>query len=375
MDARYIPLLLHQATGEALTIPTDWISLTYVKRVCGLGWWELELPGDFAIGQEKRFLDWRLVVWRVPSGGREYIDFAGFVRRVERTYSGGESRLRLSGPDYNEILARRIIAYFAGTAQARKSTADYADDLMKAFVRENLGALATDTTRDISAFGFTVEADYSAGTSLRKSAAWNRLDETLRQVYEASQKTASTATFYGVVPIGTGYDMEFRTRAGQWGQDHRYPDGPDGAVVFSIERGNLDRVTQIYDATDEVTDVYACGEGQLENRLSGSVYDATRRAASVLNRREAAYENPGIADASTLADEAQEELEAGAPVESFSADLLDVEGCSYGEHWDFGDQVTAIWLGENIDAHIATIEVSVDSESGETVTGRLATWP
>ena len=374
MNARYIPLLLHQATGEVLTIPTDWIGLHYVKRVCAVGWWELELPGDFAIGQEKRFLDWRLVVWRTPTGGREYLDFAGLVRRVQRTYSGGISRIVLSGPDYNDILRRRIIAYFAGTSQSRKGTAQPADDLMKEFVYENLGAGCTDTDRDISAHGISIQADLGAGTSLRKSGAWNKLGEVLHAIYESSQSTPATAAFYGVVPLGTGYDMEFRTRVGQWGQDHRYPDGPDGAVVFSIERGNLDNVAQVYDATDEITDVIGLGEGQLENRLAASVYDATRRAASVLNRCERAYENPGIAAVNTLADEVDEALEAGQPVESFTADLLSMDGCEYGVHWGVGDQVTAIWLGDNIDAHIATVEVDVD-EAGERISGRLATWP
>jgi hypothetical protein len=373
MATRYTPLLLHQATGAVLTIPTDWISLRYARNVCGMGWFELVLPGDFSVGQEKRFTDWRLVVWRTPSGGREYLDFAGFVRRVERTYSGGVSRITLSGPDYNEVLARRIIAYAAGTAYARKA-ATAADDLMKDFVAENLGASCVDTARDISAQGFSVQADLTAGTSLTKSAAWNRLDETLRQLYESSRKTAATATFYGVVPLGDGYDMEFRTRAGQWGQDHRYPDGPDGAVIFSIERGNLDNVRQVYDASSEVNYVYGCGEGQLENRIQVTAGDATRIAASVLNRREAAYENPGIAVSASLTDEAQEELEAGEPVQTFTADPLTVEGCAYGVHWGLGDQVTAIWLEDRFDCHIAGVEVSVD-ESGETIAARMATWP
>jgi hypothetical protein len=373
MVARYIPLLLHQATGAALTIPTDWISLRYARNVCGMGWFELALPGDFNIGQERRFTDWRLVIWRTPEGGREYLDFAGFVRRVERTYSGGVSRITLSGPDYNEILARRIIAYAAGTAYTRKA-ATPADDLMKEFVAENLGASCVDTTRDISAYGFSVQADLSAGTSLTKSAAWNRLDETLRALYESSRKTPTTSTFYGVVPLGDGYDMEFRTRVGQWGQDHRYPDGPDGAVIFSVERGNLDNVRQVYDASGEVNQVYGCGEGQLENRIQVTASDATRIGASVINRREAAYENPGIALTASLTDEAQEELEAGAPAESFTGDLLTVEGCEYGAHWGLGDQVTAIWLEDRFDCHIAGVEVTVD-ESGETVSARMATWP
>lgn len=372
MNARYIPLLMHQQTGEVLTIPTDYISLHYVKTVCGVGWFELVLPGDFAIGQEKHFLDWRLVVWRTPSGGRESLDFAGFVRKAQRSYHGGQQRLVLSGPDCNDLLRRRIIAYYAGTAYTRKY--NQADDLMKDFVRENLGALCVDTDRDVSAYGFSVQADLTASASLAKSGAWDNLLTVLRGIYEASRKTAATAAFFGVVPLGTGYDMEFRTRIGQWGQDHRYPSGADGAVVFSIERGNLDNIEQVWDASDETNHVYGAGEGQLENRQLVEVEDTSRQAASVLNRREAAYENPGLADTTNLTDEAQGRLEDGEPVTSFVADPLSVEGCEYGVHWGFGDRVTALWMGDVIDAHIAAIEVKVD-EGGERITARMATWP
>ena len=370
--ARYQPLLLHQATGAALEIPTDYLSLRYAKVVCGRGWFELLLPGAFVIGQERRYKDWRLVVWRSLGGGKEYIDFAGFVRDVERTYRGGEWRLRLSGPCYNDILHRRIIAYPAGSAQSRKAAAP-ADDQMKAFVRENLGALATDAARDISDY-LQVQADLSAGTSLAKGAAWDPLADVLRALYESSQATPATAAFYGVVPLGDGYDMQFRTRIGQWGQDHRYPNGADGAVVFDVGRGNLDNVVDKYISSEEWSDVYGMGEGQLELRLQAHVYDTTRRSASVLNRREGAYENPGVAISASLTNEATKRLAEYQAAETFSATVQSITNCEYGVHWDLGDRVTVLWMDEQIDMHIAAVDVQV-SEGGERTSARLAQWP
>ena len=372
MATRYQPLLLHQATGAVLEIPTDYSGLRYVKTVCGVGWFELALPGTFAIGQERRYKDWRLVVWRQPEGGREYIDFAGFVRDVDRIYRDGDYVLRLAGPCYNDVLSRRIVAYFASTAQSRKAAAA-ADDQMKAFVRENLGASATDTARDISAY-LSVQANLGAGTSLSKGAAWQGLFETLRGLYESSQRTPATAAFFGVVPLGDGYDMEFRTRVGQWGQDHRYPDGADGAVVFDIERGNMTSAHERYRSSDEVTDIYGVGEGQNELRLQVHVADTDRRADSVLNRREGTYENPGVALTTELTDEAQKRLESGEPEETFTATIRNIPGCEYGKHWDVGDRVTVLWLDEQIDMHVAVVDVRV-TETGEDINAGLRAWP
>jgi len=370
---RYQPLLLHQATGEVYEIPTDWVGVHYISNVCGIGWCDLTLPGDFQIGTERNFKDWRIVIWRHIIGSRSYIDWAGFVRNRTRTYSGGESRLVLSGPDYMDMLDRRIIAYAAATTYSRKSAVE-ADDMMKELVRENLGASAVDTTRDYSAY-ITVQTDLSEGTTLRKGCAWQDLFTTLRAIYESSRSTAATATFFGVVPLNEGYDMQFRTRIAQWGRDHRHPDGVDGAVVFSVQRGNLDNMTQAYQSDEEITYIYGVGEGQRSDRLQSTVSDAARIAESVTNRRERAYENSGLAIQTTLDDESTGRLDEFVPTETFGADMVKVAGSEMGVDWDLGDRITFYDLfGQPRDLHIAGKEVSVDS-SGEIVRGRLEIWP
>jgi len=294
------------------------------------------------------------------------------VRNTKRTYVEGEYRLMLSGPDYNEILDRRIVAYPANSAEAKKS--DYADDMMKELVYENLGAGATDTDRDYSAY-LSIQSDLSAGTSARKGCAWAGLFPTLREIYENSQTAADTATFFGVVPLGEGYAMEFRTKAAQWGQDHRHPNGVDGAVVFSINRGNMDDVVQSYESDTEATYIYGLGEGQRENRIQLYASDATRIANSVINRRERAYENSGLPDTADLQQEANAKLHEMEPTEAFSFSPKSIEGCQLGIHWDYGDRVTVVDLdNQPRDVHIAGKDVRVD-EAGELVKARVAVWP
>ena len=367
---RYQPILLNQATGEALEIPTDWVSVHYVQNVCGLGWFDLMLPGDFRVGKERNFKDWRMVVWRNIIGSRRYIDFAGFVRNTRRTYVEGEYRLMLSGPDYNDILDRRIIAYPANSAEAKKS--DYADDMMKELVYENLGAGAV-AARDYSAY-MSIQADQGAGTSVRKGCAWAGLFPTLREIYENSQGASGTA-YFGVVPLGEGYGMEFRTKVNQWGQDHRHPGGVDGAVVFAISRGNMDQVEQTYESDAEATYVYGLGEGQRENRIQLYSTSVARVSQSVINRRERAYENSGLPDTADLQQETGAKLHELESVESFTFSPKSIEGCQLGVHWDLGDRVTVTDLdNQPRDVHIAGKEVRVD-EAGELVKARVAVWP
>jgi hypothetical protein len=364
---------LHQDTGEALEVPTDWISVHYAQNVCGLGWFDLTLPGDFQVGLERNFKDWRMIVWRHIQGSKRYIDFAGFVRNTRRVYTGGVHRLVLSGPDYNDILNRRIIAYAAATAYARKGAAA-ADDMMKELVDENLGGSATDSDRDYSTW-LSIQADLTDGTSVRKGCAWQGLFPTLRAIYESSLSTAATASFFGVVPLGTGYDMEFRTKVGQWGQDHRHPDGVDGAVVFAIERGNMDDVAQSYESAMEHNYIYGLGEGQRSDRIQSPVSDATRIAESVINRRERAYENSGIAVTADLTSEANGRLQEGEPIETFTFSPKSIGGSEVGIDWDFGDRVTAVDLdGQPRDVHIMSKTVWVDGDE-ETITTKAGLWP
>jgi len=372
MAARYQAALLHQATGETLTLFNDYLSLAYVKNVNGLGWFELELPGDFALGLERVFLDWRVVIWREIVDGRRYIDFTGFARDPERTYRDGRRGTKLSGPDQNEILDRPIVAYAAGSSQAKKNGA--ADDVMKELVDENLGSSATDSDRDFSDY-LSVQADASAGTSIRIGCSRQNLMETLVKCAKMSQETIATAAFFGVVPLGDGYDLEFRTKVGQWGQDHRHPDGVDGAVVFSVERGNMNNVSQKIMTSQERNVVYALGEGQRANRKVIEVEDATRTAASVLNRREAVYDYSNAVEDDDLTEGANGRIEEHQPTETFAFDVESVTGCEFGVHWGLGDQVTVFDLnGQARDVHIVQVAVRVD-DSGERVSIKVEEQP
>jgi len=371
MVARYQAELLHPVTLQSYPL-TNWSRLSYVKNVNDVGWVDLELQGDFAIGLERLFTDWRIVIWREIVGGRRYVDFVGFVRDPERSYIDGRRETILSGPCATELLDRPIVAYDASTSQTDKN--DYADDVMKELLDENLGSSATDSDRDISSY-LTIQGDVSAATSIRIKCARKPLLETLRSVASKSQQTLSTAAFFGVVPLNNGRELEFRTKIGQWGQDHRHPDGVDGAVVFSVERGNMDRVSQKIVTSQERNVIYALGEGQRENRKVIEIEDTTRSKATVLNRREAVYDYANVATDDELTDGANGRIEEAQPYENFSFEAVSIRDCQYGVHWELGDRVTVIDLnGQARDVYISQVAVNVD-QNGEHVAIKVVEHP
>ena len=358
MAAQYEIWLLAPDTGAPLDVLDRWDVLEYALTLGDLGAVTLTLPGSWNYKLAR--LDSRIVVWRKPRGGHRYLEAAFLVRYLERRYTEGRYSVVIQGPCYNDILKRRIIAYPAETAGANKTTVQ-ADAMMKAYVNENLGALCTDTARDITGKGFSVQLDIGAGPLLSKAAAWLNLLTTLQEISEAAN-TAGTPTYFGVVPTGDGWTMEFRTKTRRWGNDHTFPDGEHGAVAFALERGNMVGPVLAVDYRDEETYVYAGGSGEGAARLIEQEQDATRLAASPLNRREGFAEanNCEAAGAGTaLEGVAQSRLTEMQPVRTFAFQVQDTTRCKYGLHWGFGDLVPASFLDEQHGLHVVGIHVTV----------------
>lgn len=364
---KYAVYLYAAGTSKEISAWNTFEMLRYAVRVNERGMATLELlyeDGELDISLLRQFKDARLVIWRQPEGALNRIAFAGKVRGWKLKRVGRSLRLILRAVDYNDELLTRIVAYYAGSSQSAKS--DYADDLMKAIVRENLGASAP-AARNISTTGFYVEADTSLGTSLEKGMAWENVLDTLKEISQASYRTPATGITFGVVPLGKGVDREFVTRVGQWGADQR------GRVMFSEANGNLINPEIEEDATNEITYVYAGGQGQGADRLVAEEDDATRIAESPLNRREAFFDGGNYETENALTAVAQGKLENGRPVLRVDFELQDTNQIIYGRDWDVGDLTTVQVFSWQYDCHVAAVEVSVQGAT-ERILPRLEVW-
>jgi len=375
VGAEFSIWFLHPANGLTIAFIEQFAELSYTKVVNAVGAFTLKVPVNalkivplvpFLPGITLEFetvieQDTRIVIWRKPANGVRAIDFVGFVRYVEKKAENDQVYFVMSGMDLNYLLDSRIVAYFAGSAQADKT--DQADDMMKAIVRQNIGSGATDlngdTSRDLSSRGLTVQADVGLGNSISKAFAYRNVLLVLQEISDASHETSeSGSVYFGIVPLNQGWECEFRTNLQQWGLDHRYPSGAAGAVIFSLEFGDLADVSRYTDWRQETTYVYAGGQGENTLRDIQVASDTGRIGASPFNRREVFADARNVTTSAQVQDAAEAALREGRPRNLFSAKWVDATKV-YGRDFNFGDYITAVYLGETVDCRIDAIVVTV----------------
>jgi hypothetical protein len=344
--------------GVRLALLDTISSLTYLRAVNAVGQFSLTLPANYDI-EALIAKDRMIEVWR-----NGVLRLAGFVLKP-RYYQNidGVDLIELSGPDSNDLLNRRIVAYAAGSAQA--SQTNQADDLCKQVVRENLGASAI-AARDWTSLGFTVAADVALGPSITKGFAWKNTLATLQAIV-ATAWVAGTRVYFDVVPVPSSPYMgfEFRTYINQRGADRTYAGGTP--TVFGPEWGNLEAPDLTYDYSNEATYVYGGGQGEGPGREIIPVSDATRLGQSVWGRREAFADASNEASTAGVTAKANQRLREGAPMTRFTGALKDTDQTRFGLDWDFGDAVVCSYRGRQFDAIVNTVKVSLDGNGQEKI--------
>jgi len=305
-----------------------------------------------------------------PFAGAMSWAMVGFIRKVQYSEPGtGVDVITVSGPDAIDLLDRRIVAYAAGTSQASKT--DYADDMMREIVDENLESSATDSDRDLSGINFVIGGENSAAPSVTKGFAWQKMLPLLQTICQMS-KTDGTDLYFDVVPrlvSNTEIGFTFYTYINQIGQDLTTDTG--GSIIFGREWGNLERPSYIEDYSQEVNVVYAGGQGEGSARDVQEVENATRVNRSIWNRREAFQDCRNTSASAGVVDAGNQRLSEGRPVIKFTGTLLDRKQSSYGIDWKFGDKVTATYLGKQFDGMVKSITFSVNENKQELITARL----
>lgn len=371
MGALYEVKFGAQADGTRIVEDVDFIRLRWGRAVDDAGYFELEISGGL-------FQPWwfakdnRVEVWRqaAPPAGPWQLLMVGFMRTIKRELQGALETVTISGPDSLYLLGSRIINATRNSTDAKKTGA--ADDLMKALVRKQMGEDAV-TDRDWSDYGFSVEADESAGATVSIRANHENLLDVLREIAEKSRQKQregdGTAIYFDVVnPTPTTF--EFQTFAGLRGVDRSWGSGVN-PVILSVENDTLRSATLIRDYTDEITYVYSAGLGQNNVRAVTEVYDDARLGESVFSRREWLEDARSALTEDERTDVGQKALEQRKPVFKFTGEIVDQPGLMFGQDWGLGDRVTAIVSGEQYDVEVWAVLGEVDQDGRETLTGKL----
>ena len=358
--------------GMRLAQVTTMMAITASRVVNGIGWFEMVLPGDF----NTRLIapDNMVQIWRAPAGGRLGLWRVYFIRRWRFETQGAERRVVIGGPDLNDLLRRRIAVGYAGSTYAVKTGAN-ADDMMKELVSE----AESDTPTPTPWYGsrewadLTQAGDVGKGPALNKSTSWGHLLTSanagiLADVAKAARE-AGTEVFFDIVPAtvsSTNITLQFRTYVDQPGADRTVT-----GTVFDEARGNLENAFLEYDYSNEVNYVYAGGQGEDADRNIQQVADTRRYRVSQWNRCEAFADARNEATNNGVREAGRTLLQSGRPIRRFGGTPIDTAGTRFGMDWDIGDLVTARYGGQEFEAIIRAVSISLDGKGAETIQARL----
>lgn len=353
-------VILRDSAGAFLAQVNDFIRLEYVLTTNAVGTLTLLLPsyyGPFLIRNGELVVDSRIDVLRsvyLDTYQREG-DTQWLVRRLQKP-AWKPGTISVTAVSANHLLARRIVAYDAGTSQSDK--VGYSDVVMRAIVDENFVS-PVDGTRLMPNLSIDVGSLFVAVGGVTKSFARRRVLDILQEI----ANTTNNAGFFVAFDVVSLNDVNFQFRVfpGQRGKDLRtllQPQGPNFGTMADAEL--------LLDHAEEVTFVYAGGEGEEAARAMGEAVDATRYNLSAYNRIEAFVDARTTDDVTALENEAEAALRAGRPVRSISGAIVDTPGLIYGLDYNFGDYIRMAFGGSNLDIRVESVHITVEG-SKETI--------
>lgn len=337
-QARYQLRVYSPVNGEQIGSITHWSALNYVKQVNNFHNLQLVLNADdpnIALFT----LDAMLEVWRKIPGEPWYREITTVFRTAQyNLYENGRETFTGYFRGLTDFLHRRHILYPANTAFSLKSGP--ADDVMKAFVRENTLEDSIDTTRkstgvyDAVVQGLSVVNDLSLAPEWTGGKAWLNLFDVLNEI----GSPPSNVDFEIVRAGFTGLNFEFVTYYPQLGPDLRTN------ITFSVVLGNMRNVVFTRSRTEEATVVAVLGDGEgTTRRIVIRMADELTRVASSWNIIETTTD--ARAQSSILAFQSQgdELLEKLKVQDRFEFEALQTPQRLYGRDYNVGDIVSAAY--------------------------------
>ena len=356
-------LWLCDPLGSRLKLLDKQEGFTATKITNNIGAITIALPSDY---DNLIKLDSIIEVHRKPDGGTLNLFNAYQIRTWDYLDQNNIDKTIISGKDGVNLLDRRIVAYAAGSANTEMT--DYADDMMKVIVNQNLGASATDTDRDLTDNGFTVDAELSDAPSITMNFAYRNVLNIIKDIAQSSRK-AGTRLYFDMVPkvkSGGKLGWNFTTSIDQPGMDLT----GTNQVIFGKQWGNLSGARIRFDHTNEVTVVYAGGQGLEADRTVEEREDTDRSVDSPYNRIEEFYNVSGQSETQAAVQAAGDgRLSELRPSSQFSGTLSDNLSVKFGVNWNFGDRVVVEYRGIQKDAVINSLKLLVNKDGQETITG------
>lgn len=350
---------IYDSSGSLQYNISGFSRLNYVKTVNTIGALELIMPkGDFEFDDFS--IDMTLEVYKQYQGDmRLQNDTSYFLLDWEIMNDGGQDLVRLMAKDAMFLLDTRIVDYYSGSSEAQKS--DYADDMMKEIVDENMGSSAPS---DRQFPNFSIDGDVSASEEIDMAFAWRRVYSVCRDICGMA-KDLGTDTFFDIERSSPG-NYVFRTYTDYRGVDHTASSGDFRPVGKDF--GNLSNVRLSEYHSNERNSIVVGGQGtQTErNKSSYSPIDA-----GYYRTIEMFQDARNETDSDRLSDYARQAYNRYKFTRTISGELVETPGMRYGIDFGFGDALTVEAFGYYADCIIQAVAVQVDQNKTEKIGIRL----
>lgn len=301
------------------------------------------------------------------------LDYLGFLRNWTYQIEGGIPYWLLSCVSPIELLSRRHVASYTGAAGA--DITDEADDMLKTIVYNEMGAGAS-ASRNLTSVGggFTIQQNNSEAPSISKQFAHKNLLDICKEIAAASSQ-AGTPLYFDIRPIPTSvtngaFGFQFFTKINQLSNDRT--EDSSAPIFIGSDWGNMEDCNIEYDYLDEINSVTAKGRGSGASEQTIPVTSTERAEKSIWNLREGIVNTDAeYGDTAHLTGDANTYLDENKPKRKFSGNIIDNYYFRYGRDYYFGDKVTVSEAGQQFDANIDKLEISVDNNGNETRTIKL----
>ena len=353
MDSQY-RLDVHTAAGVKLAEVTDYLELSYTRRVNAPGALTFTLHGDHRVIGELEHNSQVIVYRRNADLGLDWTpEFVGLYRAQRRRYTN-RAVFTATCPGCMTMLAWRIVAWKASTANRSDFQSEPAETVMKTLVAYNAGANATTANgriRNGAIPGITVQADGGSGRTISIGCAYANLLETLQKV------AAIGGGDFDLVKTGAA-TYEFRWHAGQRGTDRT------AEVLFALERDNMADPEYTYDRLAEATVAIGAGQGEGADR---EVVVRTGPDYAAGNDIEVFADARGSETAAGVASSADARLDEARARQRFGFRVVQTPGCAYGVHYGLGDLVRAQYGPVNVVQKVTGVTVNLDKRGAEQI--------
>lgn len=353
MTGRYQVRLFDPMSGLQTAILDDWNSLYYSLRLNDTSIHTFSIDGR----DPRRALfvpDTMVEVYRsdLASGVANYLEYGAFHRTdQDQTTDRNDNLFTSYGRSYMDLIHRREVLYFSGSTGDIKSGP--ADDIMKAYVRENAGPLATvgnGRLRDGVTTGLAVAPDTGLATVWNGTASWKNLLDIVQQIAQHG------SVDWDVIRTGST-TFQFNTYWPRLGTNRTV----GNQTIFAPELGNMSLPYATLSRTEEANDIIVLGPGEGAARTFVEVQDIVAEGASPWNRIERAQDARNATTPAQMSDVGQTQRNALKATRKLSFQVIQSPGTVYGRDYRLGDLVIARYKGIQEIKKVVGVEVTVSN--------------